>query len=133
MVAYSCKSRFVEPIRLWKAEPLNPLAKTGTIRAHRKRHARPGEMVQLYCGMRTRSCYRIIDDVLCQRVNEIIFDLRTSTRPFLISNGVRIEDREARHRFARADGFHGGFEQMVEFWLNSHGPSRFEGVHILWG
>jgi hypothetical protein len=58
MVAYSFKPRFEMPIVT--------LRKTGTIRAHgRRRHARPGERLQLYTGMRTRSC-RLLATAECQ-------------------------------------------------------------------
>ena len=52
MVAYSFNSRFEVAIREgWK---------TQTIRAGRKRHARPGEMLQLFCGMRTAHCRKAL-------------------------------------------------------------------------
>ena len=48
MVAYSFKARFAEPILAG--------TKLHTVRAPRKRDARPGEELQLYRGMRTRQC-----------------------------------------------------------------------------
>lgn len=57
MVAYSFKSGFVPAIRA--------RTKRQTIRLPRPRHARPGEMLQTYCGMRTKSCFRIIPDPRC--------------------------------------------------------------------
>ncbi|MFO0729377.1 MAG: MT-A70 family methyltransferase [Nitrospiraceae bacterium] len=63
MVAYSFKSRFLPPI----ARGL----KRQTIRAPRSRHARPGERLQLYAGMRTRHCYKIIPDPVCLEVCDI--------------------------------------------------------------
>ena len=48
MVAYSFKRRFREPILAG--------SKQQTIRADRKRHARRGEALQLYTGMRTTQC-----------------------------------------------------------------------------
>ena len=127
MVAYSFKPVFVHPIRQG--------FKIGTIRAlGKRRHARPGEMLQFYCGMRRPGCFKIIDDLPCLRVNEIEFDL-TSTpgerSAILISGGVPIDDRKERDMFARADGFP-GFKEMLEFWLETHGRINFAGVHIIW-
>lgn len=48
MVAYSFHPRFVDAILGG--------TKRQTIRMHRRRHARPGEEMQLYAGMRTRHC-----------------------------------------------------------------------------
>jgi len=78
MVAYSFRARFREPILVG--------AKRQTIRADRKRHARPGEQLQLYTGMRTREC-AIIARALCSQVMPVRIDV----------DGCRIEvgDREA--------------------------------------
>lgn len=129
MVAYSFKQKFVAPIR---AD-----IKTGTIRAPRKRHARVGEELQLYCGMRTSGCFKIVPNRLCLRLNEIIFDIdRDPKKIALLSNGVPIVGAE-RERFAICDGFNPSaglmaFDNMVLFWIFAHGEGRFEGVHILW-
>ncbi len=69
MVAYSFDRRFVPAIVSG--------AKRQTIRAHRARHARPGETLQLYTGMRTRQCRKIVErDPVCTRIDEVLFDLR---------------------------------------------------------
>ena len=58
MVAYSFNKQFIEPIRLG--------IKTQTIRAHgKRRHAQMGDALQLYSGMRTAHCVRIIEDTVC--------------------------------------------------------------------
>lgn len=71
MPAYSYKRRFVAPIWVGLGLPIKPVIglviaagveirpKRQTIRADRARHARPGEIVQHYCGMRTKSCFKI--------------------------------------------------------------------------
>jgi len=56
MVAYSFKAQFREPILAG--------TKRQTIRADRKRHARLGEALQLYTGMRTRQC-KLIGRATC--------------------------------------------------------------------
>ena len=64
MVAYSFKKLFVPAIEAGR--------KRHTIRAERKRHARPGEAVQLYYAMRTRQCRKILDpDPICSNVQTI--------------------------------------------------------------
>lgn len=73
MVAYSYKARFVEPIRLGlEPGPWIPGMKRQTIRADRKRHARPGEEIQHYRGMRTRQCF-LIGRAICEAVRRIGF------------------------------------------------------------
>ncbi|MGY0779836.1 S49 family peptidase [Azospirillum argentinense] len=62
MVAYSFRPRFIDPILAGlEPGPLLPGMKRQTIRGASggKRHARPGELVQLYTGMRTRQCRKL--------------------------------------------------------------------------
>ena len=68
MVAYSFKARFVPLIR----EGL----KTQTIRAQRSRHARPGELIQLFSGMRTHLCEKIVPDPVCiaERMQDLLME-----------------------------------------------------------
>lgn len=64
MVAYSFHRMF--------APDVEAMIKRQTVRAHRKRHARIGEPVQLYTGMRTKQCRKlVIPDPICHRVDEI--------------------------------------------------------------
>ncbi len=49
--------------------PIREGWKTQTIRAAgKRRHARPGELIQLYCGLRTPACRKIVPDVRCTDV-----------------------------------------------------------------
>jgi hypothetical protein len=57
MVAYSFKPRFAEPIR--------SAVKRQTIRAPRRRHAIVGDRLQLFTGMRTKQCQKIMMDPVC--------------------------------------------------------------------
>lgn len=120
MVAYSFQRRFAPLIR----EGL----KTQTIRAERKRHARPGEMLQLFTGMRTAQCERIIPDVVCTSVLPIEINL-SSSRIERIEVGI-VPIRNLDH-FAVADGFI-DIEDMSDFWLKHHGVRPFHGVIIEW-
>lgn len=122
MVAYSFQRQFAPAIRA--------NAKLHTIRSNRKRHARPGEMMQLFTGMRTAHCKKICDDRRCTSVDElrIYFDARGNIEE------VRIAARpvEDVHAFAVADGFE-SLAAMSGFWVMQHGLLReFAGVLISW-
>lgn len=122
MVAYSFKQRFVEAIRGG--------TKRQTIRADRRRHARPGEEVQLYCGMRTRGCF-LIARARC--IETLPIELSFVSRCIVIGTRATIVGRQNRDAFARADGFD-TWDDMMAFWRQEHphvGPS-FCGVLVSW-
>jgi len=122
MVAYSFRARLREPILVG--------AKRQSIRADRKRHARPGEQLQLYTGMRTREC-AIIARALCSQVMPVRIDV----------DGCRIEvgDREAAmtspghlDAFAQCDDFM-EWPDMQTFWRLEHPEAPvFSGILIRW-
>ncbi|MBP0439460.1 ASCH domain-containing protein [Tianweitania sediminis] len=140
MVAYSFAPFF--------AQAVAALTKRQTIRAPRKRHARPGEPIQLYAGMRTRHCTKLLDkDPLCVAVRPI----EISTSELLdagiasITIGDWVLDAREIEALAQLDGFApADFNQaagthhstaranMGAFWLKHHGVGRFEGVLIEW-
>ena len=64
MVAYGFKKYFVPQIE--------DGSKTHTIRGQRRRHAHVDEPIQLYQGMRTKYCRKIIADPVCIAVLPII-------------------------------------------------------------
>lgn len=144
MVGYSFQRIFVEDIRSG--------AKRQTIRAPRKRHAREGERLQLFCGMRQPGCFRIIDDPLCVGLDEVRIDLRgldniTGSRRrdgLIVVNGIPLIGDAAEH-YARGDGFRAfdaiesighpaisAFENMIRFWSGRYGFKLFDGVAIRW-
>ena len=141
MVAYSFKAFFGPQIVVG--------SKTQTVRADRRRHARPGETLPLFTGMRTRDCRKLLDrDPTCSFVSPI--NIQTNT---LVGGIASIEiDGSVLHRdeieaFARADGFapehinalaigmtgKTARENMGRFWLDNHGAGSFQGVLIGWG
>jgi hypothetical protein len=131
MVAYSFKRRFVDAIRSGLAtdnQTLHP--KRQTIRSERKRHAQPGEIMQLYCGLRTTACFKI-GNALCSDVRPIKLDFAKRVvwidgRPPLI---VRKSDRD---NFARDDGF-ANWDELFGFWVAMHGAiDTFKGVILFW-
>lgn len=151
MVAYSFQREFV------------PLIVSGhksqTVRRHRRRHARPGEAMQLFTGMRTSHCRKIIPDPVCTEIYDLRFDLTALADTSEPKNAVEAETRAAQARlflqdteitgnlsrqmFAAADGFgHMVFRGtktplsplagMVLFWMYYYGPVDFTGVVIHW-
>ncbi|MBX9596071.1 MAG: hypothetical protein K2X46_17030 [Roseomonas sp.] len=126
MVAYSFKKQFERPIR--------DLTKGQTIRADRKRHARPGEEVQLYIGMRTKHC-RLIGRATCLEVLPCIVDLLCSEVDIYGATTVEklgIDKPGSLDAFAVQDGF-ANFLEMELFWARQN-PSVlvFKGVLIRW-
>lgn len=126
MVAYSFHPRFVPLIESGR--------KRQTIRAHRKRHARPGERMQLYTGMRTRHCRKIISDPLCVEVENIAIDV-----PAAPGGGCQYRfDWWPDHVWATVDGLFAEQDGFAEprdfhrFWLEHHGFDVFHGVLIRW-
>lgn len=135
MVAYSFKRRFVDPIRVGLGGDTNDgppdlvRPKRQTIRAiGKRRHERPGETLQLYCGMRSPQCFKI-GDAKCIGVLPILIKVGEHSLPIKVDgewiSGGRIHD------FARADGFDNG-EDMLGFWKAEHGLGEFNGVLIQW-
>lgn len=121
MVAYSFKGQFSALIRSGQ--------KTQTIRSDRKRHARPGEALQLYAGMRTRS-WRLLATALCDAVVPV--RLVFGVDPSVETLGVTDRDRDLLSGFARDDGF-ADWTELEAFWAKAHpGCDAFEGVLISW-
>ncbi len=124
MVAYNFQKRFVAPIRAG--------TKRQTIRAERAgraRHVRPGEIVQLYFGLRTVHCRRIAAPV-CESVMPIRIHLQ---RRSIDDGGRWLDDSTYRlDVFAVDDGFT-DWDDMVAFWRKHHpGILTFSGVVIRW-
>lgn len=122
MVAYSFKARFAPPILAG--------TKRQTIRAERKRHARPGEQLQLYTGMRTRSC-KLIGRAPCLSVTSIRLDFQVR-RVESLDTGTAWTTAEETDAFAVSDGF-ADWNAMAAFWAAEHpGIDLFSGVMIRW-
>ncbi|MEM9908430.1 MAG: ASCH domain-containing protein [Cyanobacteria bacterium P01_D01_bin.44] len=121
MVAYNFKQQFVPLIRSG--------SKKHTIRTiGKRRHARPGELVQLYCGQRTAHCFKILDgDPECVRTADFV--LYSAPEGFVWQlDGVTLDEAQ-RTELACNDGFQNA-EQMFDFF-RSRLP--FEGMLIEWG
>lgn len=131
MVAYSFAPQFVAAVE--------SLKKRQTVRGYRKRHARPGEAIQIYAGMRTRSCRKLIDpDPVCIELQDIIIAQGGDHwQPLHIELAGRMLTRAEIEEFAVADGFGDcgdgcAAARMAAFWLKYHGPQSFGGVLIRW-
>ena len=131
MVAYSFKAQFIAPIVSGE--------KCQTVRADRKRHARPGEPVQLYTAMRTRHCRKLVDpDPVCTAVQSIKISIPYGHIDIIAGitiDGIPLTEEEII-AFAIADGFGDGLGcprfKMGRFWLDNHGWKDFSGVVIQW-
>ncbi len=120
MVAYSFRPRFVDLIVSGR--------KRQTIRADRKRHARAGEEVQLYTGMRTKVC-RLIGRATCLMVSPITLDLEGNR---IDLDTLNVDDAVSLDRFARADGF-ANWDELKAFWAAEHAcKTRWSGVIVRW-
>lgn len=130
MVAYSFQKRFAPPILAG--------TKRQTIRADRKRHARPGEALQLYTGMRTKHC-KLIGRAVCERVLPVRILFLNDTSGDLDLSAVLVREGEgfaplrvAKDFFARRDGF-ADWRDLRAFWsINHPGVDEFDGVLIEW-
>lgn len=118
MVAYSFNPRFIEPIRQG--------IKTQTIRAYGlRRHARPGELLQLYTGMRTVHCTRILPDTPCLDVMPIRITFEEGAIRKVWTDAIPVLDIDA---FAIRDGFSDAVD-MCAFWRQHHPETVHEGFH----
>ncbi len=120
MVAYSFQARFAPLIR----EGL----KLQTIRGHRARHARPGERVQLFTGLRTKQASRIVADPVCITVSNCEITFASARISRVVVAGLPVRDLDM---FAALDGFE-DLGDMTAFWLERHGAKAFSGVLIEW-
>lgn len=133
MVAYSFKAMFVDPIRLGlKPGPYKPGMKRHTIRDNgKRRHARQGETLQLYRGMRSKSCFKI-GDARCSEAYPITIKFLAGDNSVHSPGIGTIATREGLDAFARTDGFE-SWERLREFWaLNHPGVTIFKGTIIRW-
>lgn len=118
MVAYSFKKRFAPPIIAGlQPGPLVDGMKRQTIRADRKRHARPGEELQLYTGMRTRSC-QLLGRASCISVQPIRLLLGPASA-VEIGGEPSITGAKALDLFACLDGF-SDWPDLCAFWAAEH-------------
>ena len=118
MVAYSFKAQFADLVATGR--------KRQAIRAPRKRHARPGEPIQLYTGMRTKACRKLVEpDPVCRSVEPISIK---HGHVLVGEHPVTWEDTVA---FAHADGFN-SVAAFLDFFDALPSGDGFQGVLIKW-
>lgn len=128
MVAYSFKPSFV-PLIIGGI-------KQQTIRLPRKRHARPGENLQLFHGPRMAPVR--IGGAICLSANQVRLDFKADT--VVIDDAIEIHGDAQLNAFAIRDGFGDSragiapWEFMGRWWSMTH-PDQpvFAGVLVDWG
>ena len=123
MTAYNFYKKFADPIRLGH--------KVMTIRAPRKdgRHAKPGDKLQLYIGMRTKGCRKLMD-VRCTGQHAIRVELVEFNRGLKITVDGKKLTRPQMYDLVAADGL-SGMSALLQFLETSH-SLPFEGFIIRW-
>lgn len=122
MVAYNFQSQW--------AGDVESGAKCQTIRANgRRRHARPGEALQLYTGMRTKACRKLRHpDPTCREALPVRITVTSVMGALsLMVDGRHVQDVEA---FAWVDGF-ASADAMAAWFGKTHGFPFF-GTLIRW-
>lgn len=124
MVAYSFQRRFCDDV----AE----LVKRQTIRGDRKRHARPGEPVQLYYAMRTKQCRKLVTtDPICTSVEPIGIHISLNRKPAMVTGAEFKEPAFVTPEFAIADGFEDP-DDFTKYWFDAHGVGTHRMFLIKW-
>ncbi|WPJ67995.1 hypothetical protein STOPSMEL_19 [Sinorhizobium phage StopSmel] len=141
MVAYSFKPIFEPQVASG--------IKLQTVRGQRRRHARLGEAVQLYVGLRTRFCRKIVHpDPICTDTLPIVIETSSLIDSIIAAidiNGRQLH-RDEIEEFARDDGFaperinglaldmigKTARDNMGAFWKANHAIGRFSGELIKW-
>ncbi|MEM1153653.1 MAG: hypothetical protein AAGI44_05900 [Pseudomonadota bacterium] len=123
MVAYNFQSRF--------ALAVEDGTKRQTIRAlGRRRHAKPGEMLQLYTGQRTKQC-RLLREDRCHEVWPVLMTPRNLQSGIIVAR-VSVADVPLSISnicaLSRADGF----ACVADFFDFFRSRLPFEGVLIKW-
>lgn len=131
MVAYNFQAGFVPMILSGE--------KQQTIRLPRKRHARPGEKLQLFTGARMSPTR--LGGAICEASRQIRLDFKANTVD--LDDAITIDDEAQLQAFAIKDGFRPPerfaatvtpWEYMAKWWRFTH-PDQpvFAGVLTVWG
>lgn len=122
MVAYNFSAQFADLVAAGR--------KNQTVRAlGKRRHARPGDPLQLYTGQRTRHCV-LLREAICVDVRPIRIVTSWHSWPLIMfGDGDHLPRAEAE-RFAAADGFASAGEMHA--WLARHHGMPFCGVAVYW-
>lgn len=127
MVAYNFSIQF--------APAILARVKRGTIRMPgRRRHARPGETIQLYTGLRTKAA-QLLGHARCGNATPIIINTVAQRLDFLPDGAPQyaLIHPGDLHAFAQGDGFATWADMIAWFRSTYPGKDIIEGVHIGWG
>lgn len=117
MVAYNFQRQFADAVEAG--------AKRQTIRATgKRRHARPGDPLQLYTGMRSKACRKLREAVCVQSV-----PVHISEDGVVTWDGQQLPGAQVAS-LALQDGFP-DIAAFLDFFRTSHGLP-FQGVCISW-
>lgn len=115
MVAYNFQKRFAPLVESGeKRQTIRPVGK--------RRHARPGDALQLYTGMRTKSCRKLRDET-CKTIEPIVIN---PSGDIYISEGLVTNPIVT----AKRDGFE-TVEDFIAFFRDTHGLP-FQGFLVRW-
>lgn len=115
----------------WIAPKVLDGSKLHTVRANgKRRHAKAGDLLQLYTGMRTKNC-RLLKEVECVGAWPVHLPCSAKYGPMIWSINGRPMDTDTMFDFAVGDGFADVFD-MTEWVLKTHGQD-FHGTLIAWG
>lgn len=115
MVAFDFKPRFA------------PLVAAGTKcqTIRKSMRAKPGDRLQLYTGMRTKNCRKLVEpDPICTMVDYV------GIRPEYMTVGDTAKHPSA-DEFARRDGF-ADYNDMVRWFNETYGSPYFTGYVHVW-
>jgi hypothetical protein len=116
MPAYSFKEQFIPSIKSGKKRQI--------IRKKRKGQAKPGDMLYLYYGMRTKWCTKI-GEAVCTATEEI--EIKADGVIKIGGKKLKMWDKRI---LAEDDGFK-DFDAMMSFWNQTH-ELPFVGDIIYW-
>lgn len=102
--------------------------KLQTIR--KKARCKPGDVLSLriWTGKPYRSQQWEMHKRICRKVTPVKLYFRKDGKFIVERDGREVRDRD---KFAKADGFT-GFDDMVAWFLKTHGAETFEGELITW-
>lgn len=133
MVAYSFQNQFATFVA-------NGLKRQTTRPIRKNRHAKIGDKLQLFTGLRTKECRKLLTkEPICTAVDAIEIHLSDCTHAKIeriVVNGRELLDDEVE-AFAKADGFLGSAtqapsEEMAAFFYHFYGSGVFRGRVIHW-
>ena len=128
MVAYNFQKQFADAVESGK--------KKQTIRAPRKNgHAKVGDKLQLYTGMRRKGHCRKLRDAVCSGASSVKIEdhhlrIEIEQDHYCLLSYAEPDSQDDMERFAQADGFD-SWEAMRD-WFEQQHSLPFEGVLIMW-